>query len=46
MLGEARFPPIGDSPYFVSLGPYGYYWLRLQRPQARTETYGIETTAI
>jgi maltose alpha-D-glucosyltransferase/alpha-amylase len=46
MLGEARFPPIGDSPYFVSLGPYGYYWLRLERPQARTETYGIETTAI
>jgi maltose alpha-D-glucosyltransferase/alpha-amylase len=46
MLGDAHFPPIGDSPYFLSLGPYGYFWLRLQRPQARTETYGIETTAI
>jgi maltose alpha-D-glucosyltransferase/alpha-amylase len=46
MLGEARFPPVGDRPYFLSLGPYGYYWFRLSRPDARTETYGIEATAI
>jgi len=46
MLGEARFPPIGAQPYSLSLGPYGYFWFRLQRPQTRTETYGIETTAI
>ena len=46
MLGEARFPPVADRPYFLSLGPYGYYWFRLHRPEARTETYGIEATAI
>ena len=46
MLGEARFPPIGDRPYFLSLGPYGYYWFRLQRSDLQTETYGIEATAI
>jgi maltose alpha-D-glucosyltransferase/alpha-amylase len=46
LLGEARFPPIGDRPYFLSLGPYGYYWFRLQRSGPRTETYGIEATAV
>jgi len=46
MLGEARFPPIGDRPYFLSLGPYGYYGFRLQRSDLQTETYGIEATAI
>jgi maltose alpha-D-glucosyltransferase/alpha-amylase len=46
MLGEARFPPIGDGPYFLSLGPYGYYWFRLDRSGPRRETYGIEATAI
>jgi len=46
ILGEARFPPIGDQPYFLSLGPYGYYWFRLHRTGPRTETYGIETTAV
>ncbi len=46
MLGEARFPPIGDRPYFLSLGPYGHYWLRLERGDPRKETYGIEATAV
>jgi maltose alpha-D-glucosyltransferase/alpha-amylase len=46
ILGEARFPPIGDQPYFLSLGPYGFYWFRLRRTGPRTETYGIETTAV
>jgi maltose alpha-D-glucosyltransferase/alpha-amylase len=46
MLGEARFPPIGDQPYLLSLGPYGYFWFRLHRSEARMETYGIETTAV
>jgi len=46
MLGESRFPAIGDQPYFLSLGTYGLYWFRLHRPTTRTETYGIETTAV
>ena len=27
MLGDTRFPPIRREPYFLSLGPHGYYWL-------------------
>ena len=46
MLGESRFPPIEERPYFLSLGPYGFYWFRLHRPGLRTETYGIEEAAI
>jgi maltose alpha-D-glucosyltransferase/alpha-amylase len=46
MLGEARFPTIGEGPYFLSLGPYGFYWLRLDQPGVHKETYGIEDTAI
>jgi maltose alpha-D-glucosyltransferase/alpha-amylase len=30
MLGETRFPRIGELPYFITLGPHGYYWFRLE----------------
>jgi maltose alpha-D-glucosyltransferase/alpha-amylase len=46
MLDGARFPAVGDRPYFLSLAPYGFYWFRLERPGARQESYGIEATAI
>ncbi len=46
LLGESRFPPIDERPYFLSLGPYGFYWFRLQQRGPRTETYGIEQAAI
>ncbi len=32
MIGEVRFPPIGDLPYFITLGPHGFYWFRLEMP--------------
>jgi maltose alpha-D-glucosyltransferase/alpha-amylase len=32
MFGETLFPPIGTAPYQLSLGPYGYYWFRLESP--------------
>ncbi|RIK99858.1 MAG: maltose alpha-D-glucosyltransferase [Proteobacteria bacterium] len=33
MLGRTRFPPIGDLPYMITLGPYGFYWFELQERQ-------------
>ena len=30
MLGRTRFPPIGELPYMITLGPYGFYWFELQ----------------
>ena len=35
MLGDTRFPPIRREPYFLSLGPHGYYWFRLEGRQRR-----------
>jgi maltose alpha-D-glucosyltransferase/alpha-amylase len=31
MLGLTEFPKIGDLPYFLTLGPYAFYWFRIQQ---------------
>ena len=31
LFGETRFPRIGTLPYFITLGPHGFYWFRLER---------------
>jgi len=31
MLGYTDFPVVGQQPYFLTLGPYGFYWFELQR---------------
>jgi maltose alpha-D-glucosyltransferase/alpha-amylase len=46
LLGDTRFPPITEAPYFLSLGPHGFYWFRLESRQRRDERYGIEEAAI
>jgi maltose alpha-D-glucosyltransferase/alpha-amylase len=30
MLGRTRFPAIGELPYMITLGPYGFYWFQLK----------------
>jgi maltose alpha-D-glucosyltransferase/alpha-amylase len=46
LLGQTRFPPISDRPYFLSLGPHGFYWFRLEPRERGPVRYGIEATAI
>jgi maltose alpha-D-glucosyltransferase/alpha-amylase len=46
LLGETRFPPIGERPYFLSLAPYGSYWFRLEPPLSEHMLYGIEQTPL
>ena len=29
LLGGVPFPPIGELPYLLTLGGYGFYWFRL-----------------
>jgi maltose alpha-D-glucosyltransferase/alpha-amylase len=29
LFGRAQFPPIGDVPYFLTLGPHSFYWFLL-----------------
>jgi maltose alpha-D-glucosyltransferase/alpha-amylase len=33
MLGHSRFPPIGKLPYLLTLGPRGFFWFQLKRPE-------------
>jgi len=46
LLGGTRFPVVGDRPYFLSLGPHGFYWFRLEPRERAPVRYGIESTAI
>jgi maltose alpha-D-glucosyltransferase / alpha-amylase len=33
LFGSTEFPAIGRQPYFMTLGPHGFYWFVLQRPR-------------
>jgi maltose alpha-D-glucosyltransferase / alpha-amylase len=30
LFGQTAFPPIGELPYFLTLGPYSFYWFRCE----------------
>jgi maltose alpha-D-glucosyltransferase/alpha-amylase len=30
MFGRVKFPPVGETPYFLSIGPHAFYWFTLQ----------------
>jgi maltose alpha-D-glucosyltransferase / alpha-amylase len=30
LFGAQEFPPVGDLPYFITLGPHGFYWFSLE----------------
>ena len=34
LFGRTRFPPVGDSPYFITLGPHAFYWFALEPVEA------------
>jgi maltose alpha-D-glucosyltransferase/alpha-amylase len=34
VFGQAEFPPVGETPYFLTLGPYAFYWFSLETRQA------------
>ena len=38
MLGKTRFPRIGELPYLLTLGGYGFYWFRLTAPPEEAST--------
>jgi maltose alpha-D-glucosyltransferase/alpha-amylase len=33
MFGRTEFPPVGDLPYFLTLGPHTFYWFSLEQPE-------------
>ena len=47
LIGETTFPTVReDLPYFLSLGPHGFYWFRLDKPAEPVTDVGAETAAI
>jgi maltose alpha-D-glucosyltransferase/alpha-amylase len=34
VFAQADFPPIGETSYFLTLGPYDFYWFSLQQKPA------------
>jgi maltose alpha-D-glucosyltransferase/alpha-amylase len=32
LFGRTAFPPIGELPYLLTLGPHSFYWFALERP--------------
>jgi maltose alpha-D-glucosyltransferase/alpha-amylase len=37
LLGGVRFPEIGELPYLLTLGGYGFYWIRLPQTEAQAD---------
>ena len=33
LFGRSPFPPIGELPYLLTLAPYAFYWLSIERPR-------------
>ncbi len=46
LFGKSRFPRIGDGPYSLSLGPYGFYWFKIESRGSESGPYGIEGSVI
>ncbi len=46
MFGGVAFPPIGESPYFLTLGPHSFYWFALEPQEvAAGAPGGVESKA-
>jgi len=37
LFGRSEFPPIGDLPYFITLGPHQFYWFALEPQRVSLE---------
>ncbi|MBI4527528.1 MAG: maltose alpha-D-glucosyltransferase [Deltaproteobacteria bacterium] len=33
LFSQNHFPPIGELPYFITLGPHAFYWFELEPPR-------------
>ena len=42
LFGRVEFPPVGDRPYFFTLGPHSFYWFSLERAEAPRERTSLQ----
>jgi maltose alpha-D-glucosyltransferase/alpha-amylase len=38
LFGQKSFPPIGDLPYLLTLGPHAFYWFSLEPDRLQSQT--------
>ncbi len=38
-FGQTRFAPVSDSPYHLTLAPYGFFWFSLAAPRSVAEPF-------
>src|SRR5690606_26352940 len=38
LFGRKPFPPIGELPYLLTLGPHSFYWMSLEKGEPRGES--------
>ena len=43
MFGHTDFPPIGEDPYPITLGPYAFHWFSLKPPKTEHTELGSAT---
>ncbi len=41
VFGRTPFPPIGEGPYFLTLGPHTFYWFMLEPAPAAEEPIAV-----
>jgi maltose alpha-D-glucosyltransferase/alpha-amylase len=39
LFGGSEFPTVGDLPYFLTLGPHGFYWFSLEQRSAEARPH-------
>lgn len=41
VFGRNRFPGVGNQPYFLSVGPYAFYWFHLQPQESTLDSLNV-----
>jgi len=45
LFGSTELPPVGESPYFLTLGPHSFYWFSMQPKASAQVTYDPHVAA-
>jgi maltose alpha-D-glucosyltransferase/alpha-amylase len=46
MFGRVIFPPIGELPYLLTLGPHAFFWFTLEAPRTDESRVGISQAQV
>jgi maltose alpha-D-glucosyltransferase / alpha-amylase len=41
MFGHVVFPPVGELPYLLTLGPHAFFWFTMEKPRVDEGSVGV-----